>query len=439
MLFLLLIILLFICVLAFETRKTFLSPTLIVGSVGVFCVFVAFIGNILFWNIPFRPVVVFIISIGMISMYVGEMMSLPLIKNRYVNNKGVKLGRFEIPRGLNLMLLLFCVSIDIYFYHFNKSLGLTMIQINQAANNSQIYYPKSLLLATRSVLAIGYTYIFILANNIVFRIKTNQNWRRTVEYMPIVISAFVCQILFSSRSGILSYLMFFTTSLLISLYRMSDGKIKKKDLYKVAPIIKKSVSIFFTFFLIMGVLMRKFSKGIRLLQLLIIYIGGGVLSFSLWFDSFLVRNPTEISETFEGVYSFLSKFGLNYNMKVAPNVWARWMDGSFSTNVFMGFKSYYYDWGILGVVLINFLVGYIYTKLISIAGDKKTGIVITLISTNLVSEIIYTFIGRTFSGMFTVAWWSYYFLIFVFSYLIIKKCKIIPVTSCYRNGKKIDY
>ena len=437
LLFLLLLILAIICISTYLVRRTLLSPTLIAGSVGFFCVMVAIIGNVLFWNIPFNPMIVLIISVGMCSMFAGEIIGASMnVIHTKIRRKQSLLGRMILPRRTNILLLLFGIAVDVRFFLFNRSLGLSALEINQVANTVNVAYPTSLLFFARTVLAIGFVYIFILTNNIVFRIKTHEKDKGTIQVIPGIIVAFICQILFTSRSGILAYLMFFAVGLIVSLYRLQEHKSKKKNFKILLRKIVIAVAVFFVFFMTMGVVMKKFTGGVRLIQLLIIYIAGGVLGFSLWFDTFPIQNTTGISETFEGIYAFLSRFGANYNIKSVPDLWARWMNGSFSTNVFMAFKSYYYDWGLSGVIIINFCVGLIYTRLLYRAIDKKSSYVTILICTYLSSGIIYTFIGRIFSGMFTLAWWSYAFQILVLSYLIFRKCIIVPQASICNFTKK---
>ena len=89
------------------------------------------------------------------------------------------------------------------------------------------------------------------------------------------------------------------------------------------------------------------------------YIGTPIPSFQLFLDN--PPLPAEFgSETFSGVYYVLDKIGIINHLQIGSHEWVRF--GQYSSNVYMSLRRYYYDFGIVRVILCQFIFGFVISK-----------------------------------------------------------------------------
>ena len=90
------------------------------------------------------------------------------------------------------------------------------------------------------------------------------------------------------------------------------------------------------------------------------YLGGSLQLFDMYlFDS---TYPSAMHETFAGMINSLKSFGLFSNIStVVQHEYRDAITGVYIGNIYTGFRNYYNDYGIVGMVFISVLFGYIFS------------------------------------------------------------------------------
>lgn len=353
---------LFIAVSLILTRKDFLSPTFLLACAFVICDFFAILGN-RFWNVD--------ISIDVISLFVlifGFILVGEICANRIGYCRQVCIfSPYQVSKENNRIFLVFLFvivqSIILYLYYSRLIAMATFVGF------SGVNLPMYVRVATiRYGMHVGAVYAIFVpalsAGSIIFFylfakkfIYDGDRSKKHLIYLVPLIVSLTASSLSGARSGIVEnfFMCFF-----ISIYLIRK-KNKLIDIKKLLFMSILTVVVFVIIFLFLGTLTKKVNEE-NYIQLMYIYGGSSIAAFSSWLTNADLLNPSFTyglfgENSFPGIRNTLSRFLPFIEPTEQFLEFTFFKDGS-STNIYTGFRSYLNDFGIYGLPLICFFIGY---------------------------------------------------------------------------------
>lgn len=366
----------------FLFEKDILRPTVISSSMFGLSIVLAIIGKGS-WNRveSINLTTILIIVLGLLSFFVGEFLAQKTkIADKFFNKINLK-NKYKEEKQNNIILIFVCLFFIIL------TTALLLIEIikicnyygffsNNISNLLGFYRTKTELFSTSlSENGIGINFIIkqmkkicdviniLFAFMLIRKIVNKQLKEKIVETIALVCG--ICFGLFQTllNSGGRSIMMHYFVAYII-LYILMVRKKEKNNIrnIKFKNVIKISIAISIIsviFYTILPILGR--SSNANFIEYISFYLGSPIPSLSVFVEKNIGINPQFASETFSGIYYILNKFGIiNYNQPLTHE-WISFVPG-LASNVYTSLRSYYFDFGILGVIIFQFIFGYIYTK-----------------------------------------------------------------------------
>ena len=330
----------------------------IMGSIIVFCLGELF-ADLIFSFIDKRKK----ISIDNINMSNKSMLQRlrHKLKNLISPYTLEEIDTIKIPSGIVLIVsLLMLVIVYVYFektmqfsIQAGNKVGISqMIHFARIAYNSTKYNTDLGIILNQGILLskfIAYFFSYTIIFNVVNKKFKIQNLS---YFLPILIYGLIL-ILSTQRATMMAFVSF-----VLVVYMILVKKIRlkaNKYIFRVAFI---SIFVVMGLFLVFGLATGKTqTKG--LMDTLMIYSGSSILALNIWImDS--TKSAFFGETTLRLFYSGLGKFGFDVPVyekyffdlvRVKDQIW---------TNVFTPFRRYIQDYGYTGLIIIQFMVGFIY-------------------------------------------------------------------------------
>ena len=366
-LFLIIILLL----LAFFVYKKFdediLSPSVISLLMFSFCTFFAWLGTFSWNTEKLSFFTIFIIVSGLISFVFGEYVVRKKYNNSKVNNiKSIKIIKIENYKfyltifGILLTITLLILEIKRicnYYDFYSNNLGellsfyrtkIGLFSTDLAKDNIDINFIVKQFKKICDVLLVIYMYIVV--NNIFAKDKLK---RILIYSIPIILCLFVT--LLNSGRSIMMHMIVALFMLIFIIYRnknSNDKKISRKIFGYSFLAIGLSLIIFCVVLPIVGR-----SMGSNIYDYLTFYIGTSIPSLNRFLANVPIHGPYIGNETFSGIYYVLNKLNIIEYLKAGSLEWTYF--GSDASNVYTSFRRYFFDFGYIGVIILQFLFGYL--------------------------------------------------------------------------------
>lgn len=378
----LIIILIITSFLAF--KKDIMSPTFISCSVYAFSVVLAMLG-LNSWNneLSLSLQLIVIVVLGLLSFFAGEILARKFFGkdiNEYKSKNHVK--TINVNKWIYWLTICFIIITMILlvveikricnFYDFYSNsipellafyrTKIGLFSTDLMKDNVDINFIVKQMKKTCDVLCVVWMYIFF--NNRINKVGLKKN---ILNFIPIVL-CLACTLLTSGRSLLMHMIVSFVMMYLIIYY------LNRKDsrLFKTIKILILSVIVVLPlFYLILPLTGRTTTE--NGFDYITFYLGTPIPSFN---RSLNTNNSNEYigEDTFSGVYYSLNKLNIIDYEKPSTHEWTKF--GSFSSNVYTSFRSYYRDFGVIGVLLcqllFGFLVSILYIRLKSVKGPLLT-------------------------------------------------------------------
>lgn len=169
-----------------------------------------------------------------------------------------------------------------------------------------------------------------------------------------------------------------------------------------------------------------------------IYAGSGLYGFNLWLNDFN-NQFTNGNYTFSSIQRTLYAFGIGSGTNVARHLelisYASPNGYVFATNIYSALRTYYQDFGIIGLIIFPFLTGFTYEILYQISINKKFGFW-WLFYVAHIYPIVYYPIAEQFFLRFHLGLVYEIFWLCFFYYLVYSKNGLWHIKmSCTRNIK----
>lgn len=352
----------------FVMRKDLFSPACIVCE--------GFIISTLFcminwdeWGLAsYRLESVALLSLGIISYITGCVLGDLIWKQR----KGKKsfftpsMKNSAVPINLSnskifICLLLGIVSCVLQYHAIRKnvtgsSLSDDLMKYNSLLTNNVLSVNDMGSFGVRQLIklsfVIGLILIAILINNILVEGFKAKHIMIIIAIVPSVILTFIS----STRIGLLKYVTFGLTVFNVSYHRLYGWKktIRPKYIIEIICLIALVLAAF-------SGLRKVIGRGLRFspLYYISIYAGGSIPSFDFQIQKGGRINDIWGRETFRSIIQLLKRFGIDTGTPAASEFYN--YNGNFIGNVYTGICRYYNDFGVLGVIVLTFVAGYIIT------------------------------------------------------------------------------
>lgn len=231
------------------------------------------------------------------------------------------------------------------------------------ARNAYLFSDASmgggLSIASFFVIALGYFYTYIEVYNIVVdRKDLNYLLRECKIELSIIIASLFSGMMGTGRTFLIQYIVF-----LFIAYYYTGFLVKRKkkvSFQEVVKYIKQMVIvlvIFFGVFQILGLLTGK-TGTLSATDMLYGYSGAATVAFDRSIEIYHYDGRFWGEESFYGLYGFLNALGVDIPNNILHLPFVDVGNG-FTTNIYTSLRTYIYDFGFIGLYIVQFLLGII--------------------------------------------------------------------------------
>ena len=387
------------------------------------------------WGVDLHPKTIFILFLGMVAFMCGCYLGKRTGKKSAIT-VGARNNLLDvIQRGDGKWKLIIVIIFDIcmifllyrdivriasanmvswgnLFYNFRSNLG---------NDNLDVGYSIVVNLGLRITKPLAYIYAAIFAERVVSSGNKNSIISKAIYLLPVIIYAFQV-ILQGYRIQLVAVII----ALIFDLFFFSQivYEWKARINFKIAV----RVCIFFILvcigFYYVKFFIGKLQESNGVIAYVTNYFGGSLQLFDMYLE-----NPSPKGyETFAALVDSLKEFGLFDGIEtVVQHEHRSASTGIYIGNVYTGFRNYYNDYGIIGVLFFSTLYGYIFSKWYRTLKMKKVWKCNAVFSFLLYSYFLYTVVFHFFTDYFFALMgvgWCVNILIFYMIAIFIFKIRI---------------
>lgn len=383
------IILIFmLAVLAYIAYKLFdedyLSPSFMVSVIYFVSAIVAGLSRLFnMWNyVDLGMEATAIIIVGIISFILGEYIAREILEkiDRAKNKTAKKEINKEKPKIISIdkikliIVYIFIIATLITIYvQMAKITGIwdnIPNMINEYRNGTPLFEgsTKATSISTfamqmyRASELFAYVFIFIIINNLILKDSLRNNIKYAIPIIIIILITF----LIAGRSSFVKMIVA-GLFMFVVLNRKNNKEINKKLLLKIILIVGLiSITLFY---LIMPLIGRK--QNSNFINYITFYIGSPIPSLNEIIERNEVQSPEHFGEnTFKGIQRLLYKFDIIDYYTPYQREWINF--DKLSSNTFTGIKTYYSDFGVVGIIVCQFIFVMLFTAIYSKIQKKNS-------------------------------------------------------------------
>ena len=371
MIYLLLLIIVIIFLIVLKLDKDFFSPSAIICESYILATLCA-IYNIKTWGINLSIGTVKLILIGIMSFVIPSTFILLFGKKKKHTNVDKNNAEIKFKFKFNNQLMYVLVFTQIlttilYLYYVVKTVGLGFSLssfsyiMNYYRENTSYGDLESLvptyvnqLVKISKIVAFINLYNIIL-NKILYK-KNGFKYKIKAYEILSIISFIITSLLRGGRYGLIAFClgaMVMWKILSDSVYE-EKNKLNLKKIIKVMGIIILLVVAFSNLRTFVG---RTNNDGI--VEYVTKYFGGSIQGLDMFLKNPISKSNIWGKETFYAINRTLSKFGVSESYQM--HLEFRTSNGVSIGNVYTAFRSFYYDFGIFGVVFLQVILSIFWT------------------------------------------------------------------------------
>ncbi len=370
MLIIMLIFLLILLFTVWESKKDLLSPSFLLIA-GYIITTICSLYNVERWKSDISGYMLFIVSLGIISFVVGEEVAgkiKPLRRFTVLPKRNNDLTSFVWKASTFRCLCLAVICVASTFIVYNEVVRIAYLNFREWGNllynfkenlgdNSMNSAARIGMRLTKSVAFIS---AFLLMNNLTEKKENRRNLLGEISYMVSIITYVIQSLMTGSRIAVIMLLVGMIFLYLTLKYIKSGYKVD----INIKRIIQAVVGIAIICILFFSVqeMVGRMQQSEGPIDYLTTYLGG---SYDL-FSQYLRENRNsnrQVVETLSGVVDNLQRyFGTlkNIEFSIYPE-FRRAQTGILIGNTYTGFRNYYNDLGIVGVILFSWLLGFLFS------------------------------------------------------------------------------
>ena len=363
-------------------KKDLLSPTFISALMFLLAVSCAIVG-LFSWNyvkeLSLQTILIFIA--GLTAFGIGEVIARSIHKNKTKSVEQKVEQKTEVEFNLSnkvlvviLLLVLLSTALMIseiirvcatYGYTSNSFLKvLAFYRSKTGLFSDAAFSSEGVNVIVRQLWKVGGAIniiLFYYGFQKILRLKKKINKKEIVLIALILVVTLFQTFLFNGgRSIFFHYIVAYIAIALFVLFVKGRKNITKSMVRRGAGIV---AALLVVFYLILPIVGRSTRHGF--FEYTTFSLGTAVPSFELYMND--DEQPDEGSkyigeETFSGVYYTLNKVGLIKYAKAQSHEWRSFADdGTLSSNTYTSLRTYYKDFGMLGVIILQFIFGLVVT------------------------------------------------------------------------------
>ena len=357
---------------------------------GIFALY-----NLLKWNyiISFETQICFCVS--WLSFFLGCLFAKGLIKRKCFSF--VEIETIKVDRLVCWFFII--VNLLITFLLYRKilsSLGLVSSQLSNGVNamgyvvkDSDFEFGGLLTQLVKISKGCAFVYSYIFINNILsFKKITLKTLRRNFIFLiPLLIYLFQCLIK-GSRFTMLAIFIAVAFYYYLLIQKKSGWKYKA-NISTLLKITLAIIAVMIVFWLGKGAVGR--TSELDFFDYISQYIGG---SYAL-LNSYIQQPVDRGIETFSGLVTSLNKIGLTNIEVLAYHEFRFSNTGILLGNAYSAIRNYYHDFGYIGVIIIDFCIGFVFSHWYG--RIQRSSRSIMPFSHILYGSLIYTIVFQFFS------------------------------------------
>jgi oligosaccharide repeat unit polymerase len=393
------------------------------------------------WEIIIHDVTFFVIISGILILFLGEISAKSLIeyKNSYrvksISINGNIRDTVLSIKSISLVIITLIMTISFiwFLYHIYK----VSIAYGYSENIFKIlsYYrsaraPMNPILKILIISDIPIAYFCIL---VFFDNYYNLN-RKKYKYLIPVILYTAIEIVSSNRIGIL-YLLIVIVSLRYILFKRKHnwhmwGSNLKFITYGIITFVA-----FLGVFYLLGMLTGK-TKDNNFFYIISVYVGSSIAALDHFLVDFEYNMKNFGNETiFYGINSIINLFGINMGLTQSRYLeFVSLGQMGIRTNIYTAFRRLLHDYGILGMIIIQYFTGFVYTHIyckIKNRSYKNEKLAILIYIYFFRYLILFVIEEKIIVNLFTITTLIQVFLM----YLLLKYASTNIYHFCYKSDK----
>lgn len=350
-------------------RREFLSPTFIV----CLCFFIAASFCLIYkdeWKVDLQDITVNIILVGLISCFFGEVFGGLFTgwkEKRLLPDVSVSddIYEFSIERYKIVLLILLQVAVLFFYYREVSRLVGSHTSFSAMMNRykNAIYESSKIAdnvnIVLKQLTKVSYAGTIICLGVFISNCLETRKIAKNIIYLIPVIFYVALSVLESSRSNMLQIGM----AAIVLFYALWESKSYWRQKISI-KIILGAVGIVILMLVLFWLLKQAVGRTSQkdFLEYTGFYFSGGIPLFDKYISSPGSKyEGLPGAETFSSLWGLLSKF-TSYN--VVGHLEFR-HSGSIHGNTYTAFREYYNDFGVAGVIVLEFFFSFIYTLLFS--------------------------------------------------------------------------
>lgn len=279
------------------------------------------------------------------------------------------------------------------------------------------------------VLTVYFEYIFVNA------IMLKEKKKKILLYSIPILLGMICTLLSTGRSIFFHMVVAFVVIIAI-LYKEKCGNkfiITKKTIKFIVITVVVVISLLYGLMPLLG---RTDTGG--LIESTSFALGVHIPTFNKIIIEENTKNviPEDIKLTFNNLYQTLYRLNIVDDFKESMNVWYSF--GTYSSNTYTALYSQYHDYGIVGIIVLQFIFGFLSSYIYITTVNKKSVLLLVFYS-----YFFYTVVdqirGDQFYSLFTSATIAYIALIVIVYYLLFKlkiKTNIVLIRGENENDRE---
>lgn len=407
MIFLFFLILLLLCAGSFFLfKKDILSPTVITCAVFTLSAG-AFAVNADKWRMPFHADTMLVLLTGIIVFAFGEIAArcrnFRIVAGKpadAMRGERIRLPEMELRAGRGISLAASGILLLTDVWDFTDTDRISILAGNRGGPLHMLAYVRSVTMYTTKELgtpfllkqlkyfgsALGFLFLFLIAYELVARRRRPSGW-----YLIPVLLYIPQMVLTASRLVFLKGILFLLV-VSVLLYRRRthwDGKATARFL--LAAVI--GAAVFFMLFRAAGYLTGKTGR-FDFFDNVSLYLGGSLPAFDDYLHNPHATNTAFGVETFVNLQRLFFKLGIVGSYHISSLEWIKVY--GMGINAYTSMRRYLHDFGFAGLLLIQFCLGWLYTKLYLFVSLRERGMLLSILYAMIVYPLFLQFVDELF-------------------------------------------
>ncbi|MCD8237980.1 MAG: oligosaccharide repeat unit polymerase [Clostridiales bacterium] len=412
-------------------ERDFFSPTFLLCT-GYLISFLLTAYGMSEWGVYLGLMTMSIFLTGIISFFAGEGFIRQAVRKRKIPDELPVINEIKIGKLKYILCTAACAAV--LYLTYREVLRIANLNFAEWGNltyNYKINVVNSDLddssvstlvqQANKVTKGCAYVFMYIFINNL-FALKKHSNMKKLkncTNLVPCVL--FVAQTLLKGgRYPVISLIMG-GVFLYYYFWKKTVGRHSDVPFKTIVKIILAAFGIVFVFWASRE-LVGRMASDTDILGYVTKYLGGGAVLFELLLrDASMVHDAYH--ETFAGLVTSFNKLGIT-NILIRSSHEFRSANGVYIGNAYSAIRNYFHDFGIMGVVVMDFLLasifGSVYYKLKRRPLVKKNKSFLLILYASLIYVIFFQFFTDYFFARLSVGYFIEVFIMWLIYFFVLK-------------------